>query len=188
MSVTPVQCPCGSVSGSIDDLSPRSNNYVVCYCDDCQAYARYLGTNARVLDGSGGSRIVQIRPRQISLRTGHDALRCLRLKPGGLLRWYAACCQMPIANTVKASLPFVGVVAPFVRPADAAHVFGDADFHIQAEHATGPTPASAAPAFPKRLLARIARQLLVAKLRGHHRPSPFFDANGLPVTNPETVN
>ncbi len=51
------RCRCGEVRGIVTDASPHTANRVVCYCDDCQAFAHRLG-RADLLDAHGGSDIV----------------------------------------------------------------------------------------------------------------------------------
>ena len=60
-----VRCRCGEVRGIVTDASPRTVNRVVCYCDDCQAYAHQLG-RADLLNAKGGSDIVQMAPATLS--------------------------------------------------------------------------------------------------------------------------
>src|ERR1700761_995518 len=103
-----VRCRCGEVRGVAADASPRTVNRVLCYCDDCQAYAHHLG-RADLLDGKGGSDIVQMAPAAISFTKGKDRIAGLRLTEKGLYRWYATCCNTPVGNTMSPALPFVGI-------------------------------------------------------------------------------
>jgi hypothetical protein len=58
-----LRCRCGEVRGFVADASPRTVNRIVCYCDDCQAFAHRIG-RADLLDAHGGSDIVQVRPHR----------------------------------------------------------------------------------------------------------------------------
>ena len=58
------RCRCGEVRGFVADASPRTVNRVVCYCDDCQAFAHRLG-RADLLDAHGGSDVVQVAPASL---------------------------------------------------------------------------------------------------------------------------
>jgi len=65
----------------------------------------------KILDAQGGTDVVQTRPANLTFTHGQDTLACMRLTPKGLLRWYAACCNTPIGNTVaNYRMPFVGLV------------------------------------------------------------------------------
>ena len=45
-----VRCECGKLRGMATDLEPASVNRAVCYCDDCQSFAHFLGRADDVLD------------------------------------------------------------------------------------------------------------------------------------------
>src|SRR5512146_1569363 len=106
----PLACRCGMVRGFASTEPPY--NHVVCYCRDCQAFAHFLGRADEILDEHGGSEIVQMRTRNLTLSQGADRLACVRLTPNGPLRWYTSCCNTPIGNTaLKPRISFVGLVA-----------------------------------------------------------------------------
>ena len=86
-----LKCRCGEVEGVLTDISPTNCIHLVCYCDDCQAFAHQLGHDADILDEHGGTEVVQITPRQIRVNAGIDHLKSMRLRPGGLLRWHTDC-------------------------------------------------------------------------------------------------
>ena len=92
-------------------MSPaRSSQHIVCDCHDCRAFVRHLGGN-EVLDAQGGTEIVASLPSHVRFDAGNDALACLSLSPRGLLRWVAACCGTPLANTPRnPKLADVGLV------------------------------------------------------------------------------
>ncbi|MBK7396382.1 MAG: hypothetical protein IPJ34_08800 [Myxococcales bacterium] len=81
----PIACRCGRVTGEVRGAVPATVNRVVCYCDDCQAFARHLGRDD-LLDESGGSDIVQVAPATLQVRA-NEALRCPRLDQRDY-RWY----------------------------------------------------------------------------------------------------
>src|SRR5579883_2663382 len=105
-----MRCRCGEVRGWVANPSPRTVNRVVCYCDDCQAFAHHLG-RADLLDSHGGSDIVQVAPASLTFVQGQERIAGLRLTPKGIYRWYASCCNTPVGNTVTPAIPFVGIVA-----------------------------------------------------------------------------
>src|SRR6516162_5125147 len=109
----PLRCRCGRMRGVASDVSPSTGFRVVCYCKDCQAFARFL-ERADVLDPAGGTDIFQMPPGRVKLTAGTDAMRCLRLS-NKVLRWYSDCCRTPIANTAaRPHFPLIGVVHSFM--------------------------------------------------------------------------
>jgi len=168
-------------------VTPELGNHVVCYCVDCQAFARFLDRPGTTDDG-GGTAIFQMPPSHVTLTEGLDELRCMRLSAKGLHRWYAGCCRTAIANTVGARLPFVGLIHTFIDPEGGAleEVLGK-PFLIHAKQARGPAPAGAHPKVPLALVARIAPKLARWVLTGKGSPSPFYDAKGAPRVEPQIL-
>jgi hypothetical protein len=167
-----LRCRCGEVRGVATGLSPRTVNRVVCYCDDCQAFAHQLG-RADLLDPQGGSDIVQMAPSALSFTQGHHHIVGLRLKPNGLYRWYAKCCNTPVGNTLTPRIPFVGLLAPaFDKPRwdDAVGAPSGAIFGKYA--VGGPPPHSTGANLP--LVWQAVRRLLGWWLKRRTWPHPFF--------------
>ena len=189
MSTINLKCRCGEVQGSASSVTPSSGSRVICCCSDCQAFASHLGTDADTLDEFGGTEIFQMSQSQVSIEHGHDKLRAIRLKPKGLLRWYTDCCKTLVGNTMSAGVPFVGVVHSFIDEPNRDDVLGPVRAVVQTQHAKGePTYSKHSAKFPLGITARIARKMLVWKLQGKHKPSPFFGEDGLPVVKPVIVD
>ena len=55
-----LRCRCGTVRGVARDVAPSTVNHCFCYCDDCQAFAHFLGRADDVLDAYGGTEITQM--------------------------------------------------------------------------------------------------------------------------------
>jgi hypothetical protein len=180
-------CRCGRVRGRLLDVSPSAGSHVACYCDDCQAYVKHLGAE-EVLDAHGGTVIFQTTPSRMRIEHGAEHLACLRLRPKGLLRFYADCCNTPMGNAV-AGIPFAGVLRCFIceDPAAIDAALGPLLHRCMCSFAQGQPPEPAHPRWPAGLLLRNAGKLLAAWLRGQGRPSPFFDASGRPVTLPQII-
>ncbi len=197
MSDLPLSCTCGAVRGRLRDVSASSGNRLVCYCDDCQSFAHFLGRADEILDPQGGSDIFQMAPAHIEITEGTDHLACMRLTPKGLLRWYTDCCKTPIANTLASSrVPFAGVLdactdhAGDGRSRDEAlgpvlaRVFGR--FRVAKDDPNAPAATDRPPAS---VIFRSASKLLMAWLRREHAPSPFFDAQtGGPRATPKVLS
>jgi uncharacterized protein DUF6151 len=174
----PLRCRCGRVRGIASDVSPSSGFRFVCYCKDCQAFARFLD-RADVLDAAGGTDIFQMPPARVKLTAGTDALRCLGLS-SKVLRWYSECCRTPIANTPAApGFPVIGMVHCFMdyvacgRSPD--EVLGPPLCRIYEHSAIGPLPPNAPGPPSVGMFARRASKLLGWWMRGLGRPTPFFD-------------
>jgi len=173
-----LRCRCGHVRGVATDVSPSTGFRFVCYCGDCQAFARYLKRTG-VLDPAGGTDIFQMPPARIRLTAGTDALRCLRLSDK-VLRWYADCCRTPIANTAAGSrFPLAGMIHCFMdheasdRSRDEA--LGPPLCRVFERSAIAPLPPDVPPPPSLGLYARRIPRLLGWWMRGLARPSPFFD-------------
>src|SRR5215813_363473 len=119
MAVTvELHCRCGEVAGRVDNAAHDTTNRVVCYCDDCQAFAHHLG-RAELLDAHGGSDIVQVAPASLTFEKGAARIAGLRLSAKGLYRFYSECCKTPLGNSISTAVPFVGIVAQAFEDIDA---------------------------------------------------------------------
>ena len=191
----PVRCACGAVRGIARGISGARGNRVVCYCDDCQSFAHFLGGADRILDAHGGTDIFQMSSARLEITEGVDRLACMRLRPRGLLRWYAGCCRTPIGNTLASrQAPFVGLIHSCIDHQAAGRsrdeVLGPVQVRIQARFAKGDREGlDAHPRAPAWLFLRILSILLVARLRADHARSPFFDAvTGDPIAPPYVLS
>jgi hypothetical protein len=174
------------VRGVARDVSPRDGLRFVCYCQDCQAFSRFL-QRPDVLDAAGGTDIYQMPPGRLALTAGSEALRCVRLSDKGVLRWYADCCKTPVGNTAGARFPVIGVIHSIMdadgRTRDA--VLGPPRCRIYERSAAGPLPADAPPPPSLGVFGWRASLMLRWWARGLARPSPFFDARtGAPRAEP----
>jgi hypothetical protein len=80
-----IRCSCGAVAGTV--VASGRANHGVCYCDDCQAFAHFLGRAPEILDPRGGTEVVQVRPRDVTFSAGVDRLACMRLTAKGVVWW-----------------------------------------------------------------------------------------------------
>ena len=155
----------------MQNATPRAVNRVVCYCDDCQAFAHYLG-RADLLDEHGGTDVVQVAPASLTFHRDADRIVGLRLTPKGLYRWYASCCKTPLGNTVGPAIPFVGLVAQSFRSPD--QLFGAPVGGILGKFAIG-TPPAGSTGLNLRVIGRALGKVAGWKLGGKTWPHPFFE-------------
>lgn len=183
----PIRCRCGSLEGTL--ASPQRAARAICYCRDCQAFARFLGRPELTLDRLGGTDIVATRPDFLRFTRGADQLRCMSLSEKGLLRWYTACCRTPIGNTPRdPKFPYVGIVHDCLAGPDAARdaAFGPAKTVLNVGSASGTVkPSRVSLLFG---VLRIMRNVFTAKLGGGYRDNPFFAVSaGRPVAEPQVL-
>lgn len=188
-----IRCQCGRFAGTAGNLSPETGLHMICYCDDCQAFAKHLG-RGDILDSHGGTAIFQTSPANLSIEQGLDRLGCLRLTPKGPLRWYTTCCHSPIGNTTPIyQMPFVGLIRSSLDAGDRSldEQLGPVRFRSMTRYAKGDVGhlGGTTEGFSTRHVATILWRILRSRLRGDHRRSPFFDPDsGRPITEPKAVS
>lgn len=183
----PLRCQCGTLRGQVSQ--PEKATRIVCYCKDCQAFARFLGKPDDILDDLGGSDILAVHPRTVTFTEGQQALACMSLSPSGMLRWYASCCNTPIGNTSRdVRMAYVGLCHSCLEQpgSSIADAFGPVRMRSATRSAKGPVDASALA--NAMAIARIAASLVAARLSGSYKRTPFFDAaRGTPVAAPTVL-
>lgn len=178
-----LRCRCGTARG-VAAFAPKSGLHLVCYCDDCRAFAHAI-ERADILDGAGGSELFITAPSTLTLTAGVDQLRCLRLGPKGMLRWYWGCCNTPLANTSpNAGLPFLSIHRAFIDADDSA--LPGPPIRVQARYAKGPVQAPAERTTSLSTIRKIAIFLLAGWLRRAHKPNPLF-VDGAPAVVPRVL-
>jgi hypothetical protein len=165
------------VRGVAKEVAPYTGFRFVCYCQDCQAFARFL-ERPDVLDTAGGTDIFHMPTGRMKLTVGTDAVRSLHFS-SKIFRWYTDCCGTPIGNTAGPRFPVVGLIHSFMsHDADGRfrdEVLGAPLCRIFERSAVGPLPPNA-PAPPSHGLFTLrTSRLLGWCLRGLGRPNPFFD-------------
>jgi hypothetical protein len=183
----PLRCRCGQLAGRL--ASPGHAGRALCYCRDCQSFARFLGCEEEILDPAGGTDIVAASPRFVRFTAGQEQLSCMSLSGKGLLRWYAACCRTPIGNTPRdPRLPYVGLVHSCLAgtPGDIDAAFGPARVAVNTRSARGrvaPTPMRTLAA-----VLKIMRNVVASRLSGKYRQNPFFQAGTSdPIVPPQVL-
>lgn len=183
----PLACRCGAVRGSVDTAAPHER--ITCYCADCQAYGQFLGRPDEDLDARGGTNALLTVPSAIRVDSGAERLACVRMTRRGPLRWYAACCNTPVANTgLSHKAAFASLMAPSLGGAGPAldAAFGPVRLFGFVRHAKGEPKPPQTPFIG--VLARVVARSLKARLDGSYRQTPFFDvATGRPRAEPKIL-
>lgn len=182
-----LECQCGKVKGTASTPRSETGNRVVCYCNDCQSFAHYLERQDTVLDQYGGTKILQLPPSFVTIQQGAEFIRCMRLSQKGLLRWYADCCKTPMANTVSAGGPFIGLIQGFIKltpeNTDTDKIHG----YVHTKFAKGELPVAVKNSSSIKVLVRTIYKLINWRLRGFHQQNPFFNTDGEPISDPIVI-
>ena len=180
-------CACGAVTGTLTDVGPAEGDHVICHCTDCQDLTHYLGQANRVLDAQGGTSLYQSRCARMRIDSGRERLACVHLTDKPTLRWYAACCRLPLFNTVaNGKFPFITIQLAACDPA-AREVVGPSRGHIYTQDATGD-----ASHLPQMSIATLMRRFFVRMIKdivsGDRRRAALFDAKTLePIAKPHRL-
>lgn len=184
----PLQCRCGTIKGYISH--PQGVNRCVCYCRDCQAFAHFLGRAGEILDAQGGTDVIQTCSANVTLTQGREALACVRLSGKGLLRWYAACCNTPIGNTLaNHRVAFVGLVHTCLEGAGGSldESFGPVRAHVNTQNAKGTV--SSSPVAMMSVIVRFFALVARARIDGSYKRTPFFTSDtGTPIATPNVLS
>ena len=175
------------IRGSVDES--RIIHRSICYCQDCQAFARFLGRAADILDERGGSDVVQILPMSIRFTHGLERLECMRLTPKGLLRWYAGCCKTPLGNTLwSRKFSFIGLLHSCLESDRSSldEAFGPVRSLVHTQGAMGgPKPRTVGQGV---MVRNILLAMFLARLSGNYRRNRLFDdATGAPIASPRIL-
>lgn len=185
-----LKCQCGEVRGVAEDVNPDRGNRIICMCDDCQNYIKYLNKEDEYLDQFGGTDIFQLTPSQIKIDHGLENIKSVKMTDKGILRWYAGCCNTPIANTMpSAKMPFSGIPHSFMdHSADEKtrdQVLGPVIAKLFGTFAKGEMPNDAHEKIPFWLYVRLIKFMLFSWIEGKAAPNPFFNEDGSPISKPD---
>lgn len=132
-------------------------------------------------EAADGVDLWQTTPDRIEITSGADRLVPRRLSPGGLLRWTARCCDAPMFNTFAGpGMPFVGVLTrTLADPGPLGPV-------IAHGFVTGPDGRQRH-RHGNRVVWRLLKRTVAARLSGRWKQNPFFDSTGHPIHPPQPV-
>ncbi len=187
MSLLKLACECGAVAWRLEETAPRAGIRYVCHCDDCQAYAEFLGRADRVLDAQGGISAYQLPASRFWIDAGKAHLACVQVTRRPLLRWYCGRCRTPVAGTYHTSrLSFLSLTLPRTGTREMDEVLGPSSGHVWTKYGWGDLSQAVQvniPAMLWRMGSRIAR----ARITGDYRNNPLFDAATRPIAEPRRL-
>lgn len=184
MSEIPLSCSCGRFKAVLRESDASSGRRLKCYCTDCQT-AAYAFDKADLLDAHGGTDLFHTIPAKLEITEGEEHLACLRLSPGGLMRWYADCCDTPVFSTTGSTkLRFIGISSDVVD-GDRDTTLGPIKTVARTKSAKPgedmPTDRNYAGA-----VYGVLSRHLAAVLRGQ-KNHPLFDDTATPVVEPRVL-
>lgn len=186
-NVSPIEirCSCGSMQIELAGATARSGTHAMCFCVDCQAFARALG-KPEILDAQGGTCLYQSQPHRVVIKQGADQLAVLQLKKKGLYRWYAKCCDTPLCNTLGTpKMAFASFLT--ANMTQGADQIGPILFCNKPDQALGPVDIKSGPMW--KFILRAMRAMFAERLSGRWKKTPFFDmATGRSVTRPRVLS
>jgi hypothetical protein len=185
----PLQCRCGKLQGYVSPTGVAAR--AVCYCKDCQAFARFLErSDEAVLNELGGTEIVATLPRYVHFTQGVEALLCMSLSDHGLLRWYTSCCNTAIGNTPRDfKTSYVGVIHSCLsqRAPSLQDSFGPVRMVLNANSARGKVTST--PMSNVITLMKIMKSVIAARMSGSYKNNPFFvEKSGAPINQPHVLS
>ena len=184
-----IRCNCGKLQGQIERT--KDVNRCVCYCTDCQGFARYLQREDEILDRLGGTSIVQTTQSNITFSEGMENLACIRLTDTGLLRWYTSCCNTPIGNTpADSKISFIGLIHNCLS-SDRDSLdkeFGDRCMHVNTKYALGENKPK-----PRGFISgtlRVIGMILKARFNGSYKNTPLFtsELSNVAISDPKILS
>lgn len=185
-----IQCQCGEFRAKLKAFPNNTPGRLVCYCDDCQRYLRYL-RRPDLLDSNAGTEVIPAYPADVDLIRGKEQLKCTRLSPAGTFRFSTSCCNTPIANT-RPGEPWAGFLRCVYTAGGDAQAFdqmlGPVRSRIMGQYAQGTPPAGTPKKFNLKAVLSVMPFMVKGKLLGKAKPSPFFAADGLtPIVAPHVL-
>ena len=166
-------CTCGAVTGHITARGVKTGTHAQCFCHDCRAAQLYFGQPD---PAPGPVEILQTTPEDVIFETGAEHLAAMQLSPKGMYRWYAKCCNAPLATTTRTpKLPFAGFDVKRMTDRDGLGPVLTQGF------VTGPDGRQSHKGLRHAVL-RLLTRVITSRVSGRWKDTPFFAAEtGKPV-------
>ena len=173
-------CDCGKVRLSI---SPGQGTRLVCYCSSCRDFAERFDAG-ETLDAAGGADLYQTSPESVTIDQGRDNLAWIKLTQKGPVRWYATCCNTPMANTLTTrSIPFATILSANV---DDKGALGPVIARVNRRDATAHITEDAGSS--GKAIRAFFWRAVKSRLSGAYKRNPFFDNDGKLIASGETLH
>jgi hypothetical protein len=154
---------------------PTDGFRLVCYCNSCREFVSRLGCGDR-LNAAGGNDLIQVEPGEVEI-TGAENLRWMKVTEKGPMRWYAQCCDTPMANTLSTrKLPFASFQVHDIEPQLA---LPEIRAHVNLKGALARVDEPLGSVRP--LILSFLGRILRAWISGRWRQNPFFGGDGTPI-------
>jgi hypothetical protein len=181
-----IQCECGTFRARLENFPRNTPGRLACYCDDCQTFMHHLN-RADLLDSAGGTEVIPVYPAEMKIIAGREVIKCLRLSPNGLYRWYASCCNTPLTNS-RPGFPWSGIVHRVFSVQDPGYLdrtLGPVKSRIMGRFARGTPPSGTAANIDFKGFMTVLPFLLKGLLTGKAKHSAFFEQDGrTPIVEP----
>lgn len=173
-------CACEKVQGEVAADTLKSGTRVVCHCDDCRAFQIALGRDDP--GAQTGVDLLQIAPANMHFVHGTEHLAAMRLSPRGLVRWYASCCDTPLAATMPGrAIPFAGLLIETLHSTDHVRRVSTHGFLKNADGTTRHKNIG-------RLVRGLVSRTFAAYTSGTAKMTPFRDPDsGALIVEPEVI-
>jgi len=146
----------------------------------------FLGNPKDVLDAQGGTEIVQMAQSKFQILEGKEHLAAVKLSDAGMIRWYAACCQTPLGNTLaNVRVNFIGLIHNFLKQNQMDSDFGTSIAMVNTDTALGNSK-PAQRGLPG-VIVRFIWIVITSFLSGNYKHSALFSSSGLPYVEPEVL-
>lgn len=182
-----IQCECGKFRAELTQFPKATPGRLKCYCEDCQTFLHYIHRDD-LLDANGGSEVIPAYPADIKIIAGKDFVKCMRLSPKGMFRFYTTCCNTPIANTDPVR-PWAGIHRRMYTVKDPNRLdkeLGPVKASVMGKHAHGTLPPGVPQTFDFKGMITVMPFILKGKLLGKSKHSPFFE-NGESIVVPKIL-
>lgn len=179
------QCECGAIQGVLQESFPPTGRRLVCHCNDCQAFAHYLGREKQMLDDHAGTQVYQMDSSKFTMTKGQDKLACVTVTGGPLLRWYCGTCKTPIANTLSSTrFAFLSLILSGFDRGKVSAILGPEVRHVAIGSGVG-DPGKVKKASMPAMIASLLVRTVKARFNPELKKSPLFDdATGQPLAVP----
>ncbi len=182
---TTFSCDCGEVKVLLSPSAIQTSTRAICYCQSCRGAELHFRKENPNFTREGGVDILLTTPDRIEIE-GADKLKIMRISEKGIFRWYAACCNSPMVNTLsKPNIAFAAVIVPRDKIFPSGHELGQ-PLHVR----TKSHPQGQDLPYKDQIMRetfRVLRLMIAGFFR--HEQNPFLkNGTKTPIANPELLS